>query len=88
MLPGMEWMIKPQDATKYSDALFQFNQYARKAFQKGEGVEDLEAYARKLADSLKKPEREGDSGSSVQPGDKPQPQKKPEKTGRKPSYAQ
>lgn len=87
MLPGMEWMIKPADATKYSDALYQFNQYARKAFQKGEGVEDLEAYARKLADSLKAPKPGEDNGAAKQPGDNPQPQKKTEKAGAKPAYA-
>lgn len=89
-LPGMEWMMKPVDRQRYSDALLQFNQYARKVFAEGDQqkISELPTYARNLAMQLKKSTT--DSGAVFQEGDQPQSQDKPKKDSTsksKPSWA-
>jgi len=89
-LPGMEWMMKPQDRARYSEALFTFNQYARKVFNEGdqEKLSKLPSYARELAEQLKKVHP--DDSAVMQEGDTPKSPDKPKKSeskGSKPSWA-
>lgn len=74
-LPGMEWMMKPQDRARYSEALFTFNQHARKVFNEGDqkAIAELPSFARSLAEGLKK--AKPDDSTVMQEGDNPQPQK-------------
>lgn len=89
-LPGMEWMMKPQDRARYSEALYLFNQHARKVFNEGDqkAIAELPSFARTLAEGLKK--AVPDDSTVMQPGDTPQSPDKPKKDSSKsskPSWA-
>ena len=87
-IPGMEWMMKPSDQKRYSDALFTFSQYARKVYASGDGVAlaKLPSYARDMAMGLRGANAGTEGGGAQQPGDVPSSPTKPPKTGATPAY--
>lgn len=92
-LPGLQVLMRPQDAQRYSDGLLAFNKYARKLFQDPNAdLSVLPAYARNLANSLLHGGAEG-GGQQTQPtapsaGTLPSAtSSKKKRTGAKPSYA-
>lgn len=92
-LPGLQVLMRPQDAQRYSDALLAFNRHARKLFQDPSGdLSVLPVYARNLANSLLHGGAEG-GGKPTQPtapdaGTLPSAtSEKKNRTGAKPSFA-
>lgn len=89
LVPGFEWAMKPQEAKKYSDALFIYNKHARQVYQTGNAADlaALPQFARDLGMKMRGGSSEtGTTGGGSGSGSTAT-TPKPGRSGSKPGYA-